>query len=128
MTDKMCIKCHKDNQWFRSEFCFSCMKDENERQLTDRILSGVVVETEYEDDIVCPWCGTRQKDRHKPKSQKRRPTFCQLDPLNKTSWKAEIENPVIVWKQKKASTLALTVSKNLKLLYHRKVSADDFFS
>ncbi|HFI0607024.1 TPA: hypothetical protein ACGO4H_001713 [Streptococcus suis] len=59
MTDKMCIKCHKDNQWFRSEFCFSCMKDENERQLTDRILSGVVVETEYEDDIVCPWCGTR---------------------------------------------------------------------
>ncbi|NQH33563.1 helix-turn-helix transcriptional regulator [Streptococcus suis] len=38
------------------------------------------------------------KDRHKPKSQKRRPTFCQLDPLNKTSWKAEIENPVIVWK------------------------------
>ncbi|HFU1090249.1 TPA: hypothetical protein ACGPAQ_000580 [Streptococcus suis] len=22
----------------------------------------------------------------------------QLDPLNKTSWKVEIENPVIVWK------------------------------
>lgn len=38
------------------------------------------------------------KDRHKPKSQKRRPTFCQLDPLDKASWKAEIESPVIVWK------------------------------
>ncbi|HFI0441533.1 TPA: helix-turn-helix transcriptional regulator [Streptococcus suis] len=38
------------------------------------------------------------KDRHKPKSQKRRPTFCQLDPLNRTSWKAEIKSPVIVWK------------------------------
>ncbi len=38
------------------------------------------------------------KDRHKPKSQKRRPTFCQLDPLNKTSWKVKIENPVVVWK------------------------------
>lgn len=38
------------------------------------------------------------KDQHKPKPQKRRPTFCQLDPLNKTSWKAEIENPVIAWK------------------------------
>lgn len=38
------------------------------------------------------------KGRHKPKSQNRRPIFCQLDLLNKTSWKAEIENPVIAWK------------------------------
>ncbi|MGV3029683.1 helix-turn-helix domain-containing protein [Streptococcus suis] len=38
------------------------------------------------------------KDRYKTKTRKRRPTFCQLDPLDKTSWKAEIENPVIVWK------------------------------
>ncbi|HEL9634867.1 TPA: helix-turn-helix transcriptional regulator [Streptococcus suis] len=37
------------------------------------------------------------KGQHKPKSQKRRPTFCQLDPLDKASWKANIENPVIVW-------------------------------
>ncbi|HFI0746537.1 TPA: helix-turn-helix transcriptional regulator [Streptococcus suis] len=38
------------------------------------------------------------KGQHKLKSQKRRPIFCQLDPLDKTSWKAEIKNPVIVWK------------------------------
>ena len=38
------------------------------------------------------------KKQHKPKPQKRRPTFCQLDPLDKTSWKAEIANPVIAWK------------------------------
>lgn len=38
------------------------------------------------------------KNRHKPKPQKRRPTFCQLTPLDKTSWKAEIESPVIAWK------------------------------
>ncbi|MGQ7395535.1 helix-turn-helix transcriptional regulator [Streptococcus suis] len=38
------------------------------------------------------------KKQHKPKPQKRRPTFCQLDPLDKTSWKAEIESPVIAWK------------------------------
>ncbi|HFI2669052.1 TPA: helix-turn-helix transcriptional regulator [Streptococcus suis] len=38
------------------------------------------------------------KGQHKLKSQKRRPIFCQLDPLNKTSWKAEIKSPVIVWK------------------------------
>ena len=38
------------------------------------------------------------KKQPKPKPQNRRPTFCQLDPLNKTSWKAEIENPVIVGK------------------------------
>lgn len=38
------------------------------------------------------------KDQHKPKLQKRRPTFCQLNPLDRTSWKAEIKNPVIVWR------------------------------
>ncbi|MGU7900256.1 helix-turn-helix transcriptional regulator [Streptococcus suis] len=38
------------------------------------------------------------KGQHKPKSQKRRPTFCQLDPLDRSSWKAEIENSVIAWR------------------------------
>ncbi|HEM4412472.1 TPA: helix-turn-helix transcriptional regulator [Streptococcus suis] len=38
------------------------------------------------------------KGQYKPKSQKYRPIFCQLDPLDKTSWKAEIESPVIVWR------------------------------
>lgn len=38
------------------------------------------------------------KGQHKPKTRKRRPTFCQLDPLDKASRKAEIESPVIVWK------------------------------
>ncbi|NQG98500.1 helix-turn-helix transcriptional regulator [Streptococcus suis] len=38
------------------------------------------------------------KGQHKPKPQKRRPTFCQLDPLSRTSWKAEIESSVIVWR------------------------------
>ncbi len=38
------------------------------------------------------------KGQHKLKSQKRRPIFCQLDPLDRPSWKVEIENPVVVWK------------------------------
>lgn len=38
------------------------------------------------------------KGQHKPKTQKCRPTFCQLDPLNRTSWKAEVESPVIAWR------------------------------
>lgn len=38
------------------------------------------------------------KGQHKPKTQKCRPTFCQINPLDKTSWKAEIESPVIVWR------------------------------
>lgn len=38
------------------------------------------------------------KKQHKPKPQKRRPTFCQINPLDKTSWKAEIESPVIAWR------------------------------
>lgn len=59
MTNNTCIKCHKTSQWFLSEFCFSCMKDEDERKLTEGILSGEVEGTDCEDDIVCPWCGTR---------------------------------------------------------------------
>ncbi|MGQ7499903.1 helix-turn-helix domain-containing protein [Streptococcus suis] len=38
------------------------------------------------------------KKQHKPKPQKRRPVFCQINPLDKASWKAEIESPVIAWK------------------------------
>lgn len=38
------------------------------------------------------------KGQHNLKPQKRRPTFCQLDPFDRTSWKAEIESPVIVWR------------------------------
>ncbi|NQI70692.1 helix-turn-helix transcriptional regulator [Streptococcus suis] len=38
------------------------------------------------------------KGQHRPKPRKHRPTFCQLDPLSRTSWKAEIENPVIAWR------------------------------
>ncbi|MFM0684330.1 hypothetical protein [Streptococcus suis] len=59
MTKKMCIKCGKDRTWFLSKYCFSCMNEEIEKKLTNDILSGEVVETECEDDIVCPWCGTR---------------------------------------------------------------------
>ncbi|MDE1692868.1 hypothetical protein PWF76_09250 [Streptococcus suis] len=59
MTEEMCIKCGKDRTWFLSQYCFSCMNEENEKKLTNDILSGEVEETECEDDIVCPWCGTR---------------------------------------------------------------------
>lgn len=38
------------------------------------------------------------KGQHNLKPQKCRPTFCQLDPLNRTSWKVDIESPVIVWR------------------------------
>ncbi|HEM6088483.1 TPA: helix-turn-helix domain-containing protein [Streptococcus suis] len=38
------------------------------------------------------------KGQHKPKTQKCRPAFCRLDPLDKASWKAEIESLVIVWR------------------------------
>lgn len=38
------------------------------------------------------------KGQHKPKTQNRRPTFCRLDPLDSSSWKAEIKSPVIVWR------------------------------
>ncbi|HEP1819236.1 TPA: helix-turn-helix transcriptional regulator [Streptococcus suis] len=38
------------------------------------------------------------KGQHKPKPQNQGPTFCQINQLDKTTWKAEIESPVIVWR------------------------------
>ncbi|MGO0053863.1 helix-turn-helix transcriptional regulator [Streptococcus suis] len=37
-------------------------------------------------------------NQSQPKVNRRRQTFCQLNPLDRTSWKAEITNPVIAWK------------------------------
>ena len=56
---KKCIRCEKGVAWFFSEFCFSCESEERDKRLTDDILSGEIIETECEDDIYCPWCGTR---------------------------------------------------------------------
>ena len=58
---KKCIKCGKGVADCFSELCFSCEKEKYESQLIDDILSGEVVETECEDDIFCPWCGTRHE-------------------------------------------------------------------
>ena len=38
---------------------FSCEREERYKRLTDDIISGKTIETECEDDIFCPWCGTR---------------------------------------------------------------------
>ena len=59
IEDKKCIKCEKRSRSLFSELCFCCEEEKNERQLINDILSGQVVETECEDDIFCPWCGTR---------------------------------------------------------------------
>ncbi|HFR3713358.1 TPA: helix-turn-helix transcriptional regulator [Streptococcus suis] len=59
-------------------------------------MDGVEPKLKYVAEINRMYYGL--KKQHKPKPQKRRPTFCQLDPLDKASWKAEIESPVIVWR------------------------------
>ncbi|MFH6626365.1 helix-turn-helix transcriptional regulator [Streptococcus suis] len=37
-------------------------------------------------------------NQSQPKVSRRRQTFCQIDQFDKTSWKAEITNPVVAWK------------------------------
>ena len=37
-------------------------------------------------------------NQNQPKVSRRRQTFCQIDQFDKTSWKAEIEFPVITWR------------------------------
>ncbi|HFI0454329.1 TPA: DUF1372 family protein [Streptococcus suis] len=32
MTKETCIKCGKDRTWFLSQYCFSCMNEENEKK------------------------------------------------------------------------------------------------
>ncbi|HEM2734202.1 TPA: helix-turn-helix transcriptional regulator [Streptococcus suis] len=59
-------------------------------------MDGVTPQMKYMAEINCLYY--ELKGQHKPKTQKCRPAFCRLDPLDKASWKAEIKNPVIVWR------------------------------
>ena len=59
-------------------------------------MGGAKPQMKYMAEINCMYY--ELKGRHRPKPRKYRPTFCQINPLDKTSWKAEIESPVIVWR------------------------------
>lgn len=47
---------------YRDGMCNSCIIDETKRKQSEALRNGEETETEYEDDIVCPWCGKRFRD------------------------------------------------------------------
>ncbi|WP_142350937.1 hypothetical protein [Streptococcus suis] len=59
-------------------------------------MDGVKLKLKYIAEINRLYYGLVNQSQ--PKVNRRRQTFCQLNPLDRTSWKAEITNPVIAWK------------------------------
>mgnify|MGYP002521752005 CR=1 FL=1 len=47
---------------YRNRMCIRCQVDETYRQQAAALQNDEETETEYEDDIVCPWCGYRMQD------------------------------------------------------------------
>lgn len=55
---KICRCCGKERDMLSWESrCYSCRKEENLRDVKERILSGELGGTECEDEIICPYCG-----------------------------------------------------------------------
>ncbi len=55
---KLCKICGKEKDMFSWETeCSLCKKNKEKELLVREIKSGELIETEYEDEIFCPWCG-----------------------------------------------------------------------
>ena len=60
MSDKICPICGKNKITFPWEdMCYSCQREQHEREIKEQIQSGHETETSYEDEIYCPWCGKK---------------------------------------------------------------------
>ena len=47
---------------YRNKLCYSCHVNELYMEQQQALLNDEHTETEYENDIVCPWCGCRMQD------------------------------------------------------------------
>ena len=47
---------------YRNQLCFSCAKKEYQRKLAEALQDNEETETDFEDEVVCPYCGHRMQD------------------------------------------------------------------
>lgn len=50
------------NHKYQGGMCYSCQKEVREREQAEALQNNEETETSYENDIVCPWCGTHMYD------------------------------------------------------------------
>ena len=66
MSDYKCISCGREIDSFdykyRKQLCFSCAKKEYQNKLAEALQDNEETETNFEDEVVCPYCGHRIKD------------------------------------------------------------------
>lgn len=55
---RLCERCVKPfKSCFSEAMCLRCSKEKALEDIQNRILSGEADSTDYEDDVICPWCG-----------------------------------------------------------------------
>lgn len=61
-----CKICGKEtseyNHTYEGDKCYSCQKEIREQEQAEALQNNEEIETFYERDIVCPWCGCRFED------------------------------------------------------------------
>lgn len=66
MSDYKCINCGREIDSFdykyQNQLCFSCAKKERQRKLAEKLQEDEETETDFEDEVVCPYCGYRMQD------------------------------------------------------------------
>lgn len=66
MSEYKCKICGKAIDSFDYKYqgglCFSCAEKEKHRKLAEALQEDEETETDFEDEVVCPYCGFRIKD------------------------------------------------------------------
>lgn len=66
MSEYKCKICGKEIDSFdykyQNQLCFSCAKKERQRKLAEALQEDEETETDFEDEVVCPYCGYRMHD------------------------------------------------------------------
>lgn len=66
MSEYKCKVCGKEigeyeHSW-NNGMCFDCIREEQHKNLSAMLQKNLQTSTDYEDEIVCPYCGYRMED------------------------------------------------------------------
>jgi hypothetical protein len=61
-STKKCKICGKEEPYMMSweTECYSCRKENHEREIKQQIEDGEITEVDCEDEVYCPYCGWKQ--------------------------------------------------------------------
>lgn len=66
MSNYNCKICNKEISKFEYDYqnamCYSCRRNARYDELTQLLRKNEEIETDFEDEIICPYCGNRMQD------------------------------------------------------------------